>query len=65
MRLRSRLKEWVAYRAEIRRTRREYRNVRRDHIDHAESARFRARGEYPGGAGGGIGGGGADGGGGG
>jgi hypothetical protein len=35
MRLVSRLKEWIAYRRDIRRTRREYRDVRQSQVDHA------------------------------
>ena len=52
MRLRSRLKEWVAYRRDVRRSRREYRNVRRDYVDSAEGERFRSQ-HHGGGASGG------------
>jgi hypothetical protein len=58
MRCRSRFKEWVAYRRDLRRSRREYRDVRRSQIDHAESERFRVPGTPMGGGhgGGGVGG---------
>jgi hypothetical protein len=57
MRARSRLKEWIAYRRDRRRTRREYRDVRQSQVDHAESERFRGPGAPMGGGhgGGGIG----------
>lgn len=55
MRLVSRLKEWVAYRRDTRRTRREYRDVRQSQVDHAESERFRGPGTPMGGGhGGGV-----------
>jgi hypothetical protein len=56
MRIIKRLQEWLEYRREIKRSRREYRNVRRDQIDHAESERFRGPGAMGGGGGGGGGG---------
>ena len=43
MRLASRLKEWIAYRREIRQTRRAHRHGRQSH-DHGESERFHASG---------------------
>lgn len=43
-----RFKEWVAYRRGLKRTRREYRDVRRSQIDHAESEKSRSHG-LPGG----------------
>jgi hypothetical protein len=59
MRIIRRLQEWLEYRRDRRRTRREYRNVRRDYVDHAESERFRGPGSTTGGhGGGGLGGGG-------
>jgi hypothetical protein len=60
MRLVSRVKEWVAWRREIRRTRRGYADGRESQTDHAESERFRGPGAPMGGGhgGGGIGGGG-------
>jgi hypothetical protein len=60
MRIIKRLQEWLEYRRDVKRTRREYRNVRRDQIDHAESERFRGSGAPMGhdGGGGGLGGGG-------
>ena len=60
MRFIKRLQEWLEYKRDTKRTRREYRNVRRDQIDHAESERFRGPGAPDGGGhgGGGIGGGG-------
>jgi hypothetical protein len=59
MRLRTRLKDWMAYRRDRRRTRREFRHLRRSQVDHAESERFRGPGAPMGGGhGGGIGGGG-------
>ena len=45
MRLVSRVKEWVEYRRDIRRTRREYRDVRQSQVDHAESERSRSEQE--------------------
>lgn len=59
MRLRPRLKEWLAYRRDRRRTRREFRDTRQAQVDYAESERFRGPGATGGGhGGGGIGGGG-------
>jgi hypothetical protein len=60
MRLRTRLKDWIAYRRDRRQVRREYRDVRRTQVDHAESERFRGPGTPMGRGhgGGGIGGGG-------
>ncbi len=53
-------KDWIAYRRDRRRVRREYRDVRRSQVDHAESERFRGPGAPMGGGhgGGGLGGGG-------
>jgi hypothetical protein len=60
MRIVSRLKGWLDYRRDRKRTRREYRDVRQSQVDHAESERFRGPGAPMGGGhgGGGIGGGG-------
>ena len=54
MRIIKRLQEWLEYKRDVKRTRREYRDVRRDQVDHAESEKFRAPGApMDGGAGGG------------
>lgn len=63
MRIVSRMKEWIAYRRDIRRTRREYRDVRQSQVDHAESERSRSPVGPMGHEGGGHGGGGLGGGG--
>ena len=60
MRIWQRLRDWLEYRRAIRRTRREYRDMRQANVDYAESERFRGPGAPMGGGhgGGGIGGGG-------
>ena len=57
MRLLERVREWLEYRRDRKRARRELRDMRQANIDHAEGERFRAGTNYGGGHGGGAGGG--------